>query len=83
MPHTVNQMGQGRPPPWGRPVRAGQAGPTAGASPLGASCELTAVVVREVRQWLAPHQVPQTVVFVAFDDENRRLHERELQAWRS
>ena len=37
-----------------------------------------AVAVREVRQWLAAHAWPQTVVFVAFDEENRRLYEREV-----
>lgn len=37
-----------------------------------------AVAVREVRQWLAEHAWPQTVVFVVFDEENRRLYEQEL-----
>ena len=43
--------------------------------------EAAAVAVREVRQWLATHEWPQTVVFVVFvvfDEENRQLYEREL-----
>ena len=40
--------------------------------------EATAVAVREVRQWLAAHEYPRTVVFVVFDEENRRLYEQEL-----
>ena len=36
------------------------------------------VAVREVRQWLAAHEWPQTVVFVVFDGETRGLYEREL-----
>ena len=40
--------------------------------------EAAAVAVREVRQWLAAHEWPQTVVFVVFDEENRRLYEQEL-----
>ena len=41
--------------------------------------EAAAVAVREVRQWLAVHEWPQTVVFVVFDEQSRRLYERELQ----
>ena len=37
-----------------------------------------AIAVREVRQWLAAHKLPQTVVFVVFDDESRRIYERVL-----
>lgn len=40
--------------------------------------EAAAVAVREVRQWLAAHEWPHTVVFVVFDVENRRLYEQEL-----
>ncbi|MBF9143675.1 O-acetyl-ADP-ribose deacetylase [Hymenobacter properus] len=40
--------------------------------------EAAAVAVREVRQWLAAHAWPQQVVFVVFDEENRRLYEQEL-----
>ena len=40
--------------------------------------EAATVAVREVRQWLAAHEFPQTVVFVVFDEENRRLYEQEL-----
>ena len=39
----------------------------------------SAIAMREVQQWLAAHAFPQTVVFVVFDDENRRLYEQELQ----
>ena len=42
--------------------------------------EAAAIAVRAVRQWLAAHEWPQTVVFVVFDEENRRLYEQELQA---
>ena len=42
--------------------------------------EAAAIAVREVRQWLAAHEWPQTVVFVAFDEESRQLYEQELQA---
>jgi O-acetyl-ADP-ribose deacetylase len=38
--------------------------------------EAAAVAVREVRQWLTVHEWPQTVVFVVFDEENRRFYER-------
>ena len=41
--------------------------------------EAVAITVHEVRQWLAAHEFPQTVVFVTFDEENRRLYEQELQ----
>ena len=41
--------------------------------------EAAAVAVREVRQGLAAHAWPQTVVFVVFDEENQRLYERELK----
>ena len=37
-----------------------------------------AIAVREVRQWLAAHAWPQEVMFVVFDDESRRIYEREL-----
>ena len=40
--------------------------------------EAAAVAVREVQQWLAAHEWPQTVVFVVFDEENRRLYGQEL-----
>ena len=40
--------------------------------------EAAAVAVREVRQWLAAHEFPQAVVFVAFDDESRRIYEAAL-----
>ena len=40
--------------------------------------EAATVAVREVRQWLAAHAWPHTVVFVVFDEESRRLYEREL-----
>ena len=37
-----------------------------------------AIAVHEVRQWLAAHEFPQKVVFVVFDEENKRLYEQEL-----
>ncbi len=37
-----------------------------------------AIAVREVRQFLAVNQFPEVVIFVAFDEESRRLYEREL-----
>ncbi|WP_046246082.1 O-acetyl-ADP-ribose deacetylase [Hymenobacter terrenus] len=40
--------------------------------------EATSIAVREVCQWLSENQFPQTVVFVTFDDESRRLYEQEL-----
>ncbi|HEX8325948.1 MAG TPA: O-acetyl-ADP-ribose deacetylase [Hymenobacter sp.] len=40
--------------------------------------EAAAIAVREVRQWLAAHEFPKQVVFVAFDEENRRLYEQAL-----
>ncbi|GAB3580314.1 macro domain-containing protein [Hymenobacter daeguensis] len=42
--------------------------------------EAAAIAVHEVRQWLAAHAFPQTVVFVAFDAENQRLYEQALGA---
>ncbi|GAB3743788.1 O-acetyl-ADP-ribose deacetylase [Hymenobacter agri] len=41
--------------------------------------EAASVAVREVRQWLAAHTWPHTVVF---DEENRRLYQQELAAHR-
>ncbi len=38
--------------------------------------EATAIAVREVRQWLAAHEYPKEVVFVAFDDEAKQLYEQ-------
>ncbi|MCB2379917.1 O-acetyl-ADP-ribose deacetylase [Hymenobacter sp. BT635] len=40
--------------------------------------EATTIAVREVRQFLESHALPQTVVFVVFDEESRRLYELEL-----
>lgn len=40
--------------------------------------EAAAIAVREVQKWLAAHAFPQKVVFVVFDDENRRLYEQEI-----
>ncbi|MDO7888104.1 O-acetyl-ADP-ribose deacetylase [Hymenobacter cheonanensis] len=40
--------------------------------------EAAAIAVREVRQWLATHEWPQAVVFVVFDEENRRQYEQAL-----
>ena len=40
--------------------------------------EAAAIAVREARQWLAAHEWPRKVVFVVFDDESRRIYEREL-----
>ena len=40
--------------------------------------EAAAIAVREVRQWLAAHEYPKTVVFVAFDEEASRLYGHEL-----
>ncbi|MDB5235925.1 MAG: RNase inhibitor [Hymenobacter sp.] len=42
--------------------------------------EAAAIAVREVRQWLAANEFPGQVVLVAFDEESRRLYERELSA---
>jgi O-acetyl-ADP-ribose deacetylase (regulator of RNase III) len=42
--------------------------------------EAAAVALREVRQWLDAHEWPQQVVFVVFDEENRRLYEAVLAA---
>ncbi|GAB2719558.1 hypothetical protein GCM10011495_35060 [Hymenobacter frigidus] len=41
--------------------------------------EAATIAVHDVRQWLAAHEFPQTVMFVAFDEESRRLYEQELQ----
>ena len=41
--------------------------------------EAAVIAVHEVQQWLAAHEFTQTVVFVVFDDESRRLYERELK----
>ncbi|WP_210516679.1 O-acetyl-ADP-ribose deacetylase [Hymenobacter terricola] len=41
--------------------------------------EAAAIAVHEVRQWLAAHEFPEKVVFVAFDEENRRLYEQKLR----
>ncbi|WP_400192166.1 O-acetyl-ADP-ribose deacetylase [Hymenobacter sp. B81] len=40
--------------------------------------EATRIAVREVRQFLQEHPLPETVVFVAFDEESFRLYAREL-----
>ncbi|HEX8350800.1 MAG TPA: macro domain-containing protein, partial [Hymenobacter sp.] len=40
--------------------------------------EAAAVAVREVREFLAKHPLPETVVLVAFDEESHRLYEQEL-----
>ncbi|MCB2409651.1 O-acetyl-ADP-ribose deacetylase [Hymenobacter lucidus] len=40
--------------------------------------EATAIAVHEVRQFLESHQLPETVVFVVFDEESRQLYEQEL-----
>ena len=37
-----------------------------------------AIAVREVRQWLAAYEFPQKVVFMVFDEEDKRLYEQEL-----
>jgi len=42
--------------------------------------EAAAVAVREVQAWLTLHPWPQQVVFVVFDEENRRLYEQALAA---
>ena len=41
--------------------------------------EATAIAVHEMRQWLAAHEFPQTVIFGTFDEENRRLYEQKVQ----
>jgi O-acetyl-ADP-ribose deacetylase (regulator of RNase III) len=41
--------------------------------------EATTIAVREVQQFLEVHEQPQQVVFVAFDEDNFRLYEQELQ----
>lgn len=41
--------------------------------------EATAIAVREVKAFLAQHEQPQYIVFVAFDEESFRLYEQELQ----
>jgi O-acetyl-ADP-ribose deacetylase (regulator of RNase III) len=40
--------------------------------------EAAELAVRAVRQWLAAHEYPKSVLFVAFDDESRRTYERAL-----
>ncbi|MDO7877282.1 O-acetyl-ADP-ribose deacetylase [Hymenobacter sp. ASUV-10] len=40
--------------------------------------EAAAIAVREVRQFLSENEFPQVVEFVVFDDESRRIYEREL-----
>ena len=40
--------------------------------------ESAAIAVRAVRRWLAENQRPETVIFVVFDDEIRRLYEQEF-----
>ena len=40
--------------------------------------EAAAIAMREVREWLAAHEWPNTVVFVVFDDESRRIYEAAL-----
>lgn len=37
-----------------------------------------ALAVREVQQWLAAHEWPREVIFVAFDAENKQLYEQEV-----
>jgi O-acetyl-ADP-ribose deacetylase (regulator of RNase III) len=41
--------------------------------------QASAIAIREVQQWLAAHDFPREVVFVAFDEETKRLYERSLQ----
>ena len=41
--------------------------------------EATAIAVREVRTFLEQHELPQEVVFVAFDESSFQLYEQELQ----
>ncbi|WP_310391978.1 O-acetyl-ADP-ribose deacetylase [Hymenobacter sp.] len=40
--------------------------------------EAAAIAVREAQQWLAANEWPQQVVFVAFDEESRKLYEQIL-----
>ena len=40
--------------------------------------QATAIAVREVQQFLAAHDFPQSVLLVAFDDESRLLYEQAL-----
>lgn len=40
--------------------------------------EAAAIAVREVQQWLATHEWPQEVMFVAFDQEMKQLYEQAL-----
>ncbi|WP_369811132.1 macro domain-containing protein [Hymenobacter mellowenesis] len=40
--------------------------------------EAAAVAMREVRQWLASHEWPKTVIFMVFDEGNHRLYEERL-----
>lgn len=42
--------------------------------------EAAAIAVREVRQFLRENEFPQIVEFVVFDDESRRVYERELRS---
>ncbi len=42
--------------------------------------EAAAIAVHEVQQWLAAHEWPKEVVFVVFDEENKRLYEQALPA---
>lgn len=37
-----------------------------------------ALAVREVQQWLAAHEWPREVIFVAFDAESKQLYEQEV-----
>ena len=41
--------------------------------------EAAAIAVREVCAFLARHQLPREVVFVAFDEEGHRIYEEELK----
>jgi O-acetyl-ADP-ribose deacetylase (regulator of RNase III) len=40
--------------------------------------EAATVAVREAQQWLAAHEWPKEVIFVAFDDEAKQLYEQEV-----
>jgi O-acetyl-ADP-ribose deacetylase (regulator of RNase III) len=42
--------------------------------------EAASIAVREVRAFLAAHDVPAEVVFVVFDEESKRLYEQEMTA---
>jgi O-acetyl-ADP-ribose deacetylase (regulator of RNase III) len=39
--------------------------------------EAAALAMREVQHWLAAHEYPRDVVFVAFDEEAKQLYEKE------